>query len=99
MARLGYSVTVFEAQSVLGGMLRLGIPAYRLPRDILDAQIKYISDLGVEFRAGVSVGRDITLEDLQQEYSAVFWAVGNQLSRQIEIDGTQLEGVLGAWTS
>ncbi len=94
LARAGYAVTVFEAQPLLGGMLRLGIPEYRLPRDVLDAQIEFISDLGVEFKTGVAVGKDLTLQKVQKDYSAVFFASGNQLSRRLEIDGIDLDGVL-----
>jgi NADPH-dependent glutamate synthase beta subunit-like oxidoreductase len=93
LARRGYPVTVFEAQPVLGGMLRLGIPEFRLPRRVLDAQLRYIADMGVEFRAGVTVGRDITLERLREEYSAVFYAVGSQASRRVDIEGVGLAGV------
>jgi len=94
LTRMGYAVTVFEAAPVLGGMLRLGIPEYRLPRDVLDAELGYIADLGVEFKTGVTVGRDVVLEELQRDYSAVFYATGNRLSRRIEIDGIGLDGVL-----
>ncbi len=93
LSRMGYSVTVFEARPVLGGMLRLGIPEYRLARDVLDAQLSYIADMGVEFRAGIVVGKDLTLEEIQKEYPAVFYAAGNQLSRRVEIDGVGLEGI------
>jgi NADPH-dependent glutamate synthase beta subunit-like oxidoreductase len=93
LARMGYAVTVFEAQPTLGGMLRLGIPAYRLPRDVLDAQLDYIRDLGVEFKAGLTLGKDVNLEKLEKEYGAVFLAVGNGLSRRVDIDGADLHGV------
>jgi NADPH-dependent glutamate synthase beta subunit-like oxidoreductase len=94
LARLGYPVTVFEARSVLGGMLRLGIPEYRLPRDVLDAQLGYIREMGVEFMPGTTVGTDITFEEIQAEYSAVFCAAGSQLSRQLPIEGVDLDGAL-----
>ncbi len=94
LRRMGYPVTVFEAQSVLGGMLRLGIPEFRLPRRVLDAQLDYIRDMGVEFRTGITVGRDVAIEELLQEHAAVFYATGNPLSRRIEIDGVALDGVL-----
>jgi NADPH-dependent glutamate synthase beta subunit-like oxidoreductase len=91
---MGYAVTVLEAQPVLGGMLRLGIPEYRLPRDVLDAQIDYIRDLGVEFKTAVCVGKDVTLQKLQKQYSAVFYAVGNPLSRKMEMERIDFAGVL-----
>lgn len=94
LARRGYPVTIFEAMPVLGGMLKLSIPEYRLPKDVLDVQINYIKDIGVEFKTGVTVGKDITLEAIRKNYSAIFYATGNQLSRKIEISGTELDGVL-----
>ena len=94
LTRMGYPVTVFEAQPVLGGMLRLGIPEYRLPRAILDEQISYIRDMGVEFKTNTIIGKDITLPSLMDKYDAVFFAGGNQSSRKIEIEGDMLRGVL-----
>jgi NADPH-dependent glutamate synthase beta subunit-like oxidoreductase/NAD-dependent dihydropyrimidine dehydrogenase PreA subunit len=94
LCRMGYSVTVFESLPVLGGMLRIGIPEFRLPRDILDSQINYIRDMGVEFQTGVNIGKDITLEELKEKYQAIFIAVGNQLSSVLDIEGSNLEGVL-----
>lgn len=92
--RMGYPVTVFETMPVLGGMLRSAIPAFRLPKDILDAQIDYIRDMGVEFKANVTIGKDVTLKELNETYQAVFFATGNQLSRKLEIEGAEHEGVL-----
>ena len=94
LARMGYSVTVFEALAVLGGMLRIGILEYRLPKDVLDAQINYIRDMGVEFKTGISIGKDISFEELKKEYPAIFLSIGNQLSSKIEIEGAELDGVL-----
>ena len=94
IARLGYPVTVFEAMPVLGGMLRIGIPEYRLPKDVLDTQISYIREMGVEFRPGVAIGKDIAFEKLREDYQAIFVASGNQLSRRIELEGTEPNNVL-----
>jgi NADPH-dependent glutamate synthase beta subunit-like oxidoreductase len=91
LARQGYAVTVFEAMSTFGGMLRMGIPEYRLPRDVLDAQIDLIRDLGVEFVHSVRIGTDITFDKLQEDYQALFIATGNQLSRRISLDGIDSE--------
>jgi NADPH-dependent glutamate synthase beta subunit-like oxidoreductase len=93
LTRLGYPVTVFEAKSALGGMLRIGIPEYRLPKKILDKQINYIRDMGVEFKTAITVGKDITFESLKSNFQAIFLAYGNQLSRQIKLEGSQLKGV------
>jgi NADPH-dependent glutamate synthase beta subunit-like oxidoreductase len=92
---MGYPVTVFEAEPLLGGMLRTGIPEYRLPENILDAQIDYIRGMGVDFRTGVAFGKDLTLNGLRKdEYEAILFAIGAQASRKLEIDGVQLLDVL-----
>lgn len=93
LCRKGYAVTVFEALPVAGGMLRVGIPSYRLPKEIVADQICYMQDMGVEIRTGVTVGRDISLEELRREYSAVFFAGGLQSSRRAPVEGDQLDGV------
>ncbi len=90
----GYRVTVFEKLPVPGGMLAVGIPAYRLPRDILNAEIQVIRDLGVEFRTGVRIGTDVTIAELRDlGYRAFFIAVGAHECRGLGIDGENLEGV------
>ena len=76
LARRGYPVTVFEAFPQAGGMLRYGIPDYRLPPDILDAEIDRILELGVELRLNTAVGTEISLDDLRKEYKAIFVALG-----------------------
>jgi NADPH-dependent glutamate synthase beta subunit-like oxidoreductase len=92
---MGYPVTVFEAQPFPGGMLRTGIPEYRLPGKILDAQIEYIEGMGVDFKTGVTFGKDLTLSGLRKnEYEAILLAIGAQQSRKIEIEGFQLTDVL-----
>ncbi|MCF8081226.1 MAG: FAD-dependent oxidoreductase [Desulfobacterales bacterium] len=94
----GYGVTIFEALGKLGGMLRVGIPDYRLPADILDKEIGYILRMGVEARTGVRFGDDFTLEDLKKEgFSAVFVGVGAHGSLKLGIPGEQeTEGVIDA---
>ena len=95
LVKMGYPVTVFEAQPLLGGMLRTGIPEYRLPGNILDAQIDYIEGMGVDFKTGVCFGKDLTLSGLKKkEYQAILFAIGAQQSRKIDIDGAQLPDVL-----
>jgi len=76
MARRGYPVTIFEAFDKPGGMLRYGIPPYRLPKDVLDAEIQNILDLGVTLQCNVKVGEDISFEKLRKEYDAVYLAIG-----------------------
>jgi NADPH-dependent glutamate synthase beta subunit-like oxidoreductase len=95
LVKMGYPVTVFESQPLLGGMLRTGIPEYRLPGNILDAQIGYIEGMGVDFKTGVAFGKDLTLSGLKKkEYQAVLFAIGAQQSRKIDIEGAQLTDVL-----
>jgi len=93
LTKIGYPVTVFEAMPLLGGMLRVGIPEHRLPKEVLDKQLSYIQDLGVEFKTGVTVGKDITLEALQKEYQAIFYAIGNQICKKLSLPGDELNGV------
>ncbi len=76
LARRGYSVSVYEAFSKAGGMLRYGIPDYRLPQDVLDKEIKRIEDLGVEIHCNKAIGRDIFYEDLQKNFNAIFVGIG-----------------------
>ena len=95
LALLGYAVTVFEAAPVPGGMLHLGIPEYRLPRDVLNAQIREILDLGPELRLNARLGRDFSLSDLRQQgYKAVLLAFGLHRSRDLQVPGNDLDGVV-----
>lgn len=94
----GYSVTIFEALPVLGGMLRVGIPDYRLPPEVLDREIGYILKLGVKAETGKRLGVDFTLEDLRKEgYQAIFLGIGAHRSLKLNIAGEDtLEGVIDA---
>ncbi len=95
LARLGYSPTIFEAMPELGGMMRYGIPQYRLPKEIMDWEIQGILELGVEARTGVRMGKDFTLADLRQEgFEAIFLGLGAWGSRNLRVEGEDLEGVL-----
>ncbi|MBN2125438.1 MAG: FAD-dependent oxidoreductase, partial [Deltaproteobacteria bacterium] len=95
LAREGYPVTVFEKLPVAGGMMAVGIPEYRLPRDVLAAEIRVIEDMGVEIRTGVAFGEDVTLEGLKKEgYKALFMATGLHLSRKLGVEGETLPGTL-----
>ena len=86
LARRGYRTTVFEAQAKLGGMLRFGIPRYRLPEDILDAEIGKILDLGVETRCN----QKVSLAEIQADYNAVYVAIGAQVGVSLEISGENI---------
>lgn len=94
LRKKGYQVTIFDALPVLGGMLSIGIPEFRLPRDIIQKELGIITRLGAEIRLGTRIGTDITLADLRQDFNAVFLATGTQLSRRLPIEGAQLDGVL-----
>lgn len=95
LALLGYAVTIFEAAAVPGGMMHLGIPEYRLPRDVLQAQVREILDLGPELRLNSRLGRDFSLEDLKsQGYKAVLLAFGLHRSRDLNLPGHELDGVV-----
>ena len=94
LARQGYPVTVFDALPQPGGMLRIGIPPYRLPRSVLDREIEAIASLGVAFRTGIRVGSDVGLEELRERFDAVFLATGAHRSRRLSIPGEDAEGVV-----
>ena len=89
LRKQGHSVTVFEAQKKPGGMMRYGIPAYRLPREILDKEIEDILSLGIEFQPNQRLGVDFSLDELKQSgYDAVFLSVGAQSSYRVPLDGS-----------
>jgi NADPH-dependent glutamate synthase beta subunit-like oxidoreductase/Pyruvate/2-oxoacid:ferredoxin oxidoreductase delta subunit len=93
LARRGYKVTVFEAFDKPGGMLRYGIPQYRLPREIIDAEVQKILDLGVEIQYDTTIGEDLTLEDLRRDYDAVFVGIGAHKGKTMGIPGEEGPGV------
>jgi NADPH-dependent glutamate synthase beta subunit-like oxidoreductase len=95
LALLGFRPTVFEWEPVPAGMLHLGVPPYRLPRDLIRSEIAVIESLGVEIRCGRKVGRDIAFPDLLREYAAILIAVGAKRSRKLDIPGAGGEGVIG----
>ena len=95
LAVRGYAVTVMDMMPEMGGMLRYGIPEYRLPKAVLAAEIKQIEALGVAMCNNVKVGKDVTLEELRASYDAVLVAVGAWKSTGIGCEGDKLEGVLG----
>lgn len=94
LARKGYKSTIFEAAPVPGGMLRLGIPDYRLPPDILNDEIEFIKTLGVEIKCNIALGEDVTVDGLLEDgYKAVFIAIGAHGSRRLNVEGEDAEGV------
>jgi NADPH-dependent glutamate synthase beta subunit-like oxidoreductase len=94
LARKGYPVTVFEKTKALGGMLTAGIPSYRLPKNLVDAEIQVICDMGVEMKTGVAFGKDTTVEKLRNEgYKAFFIGIGAQECKNLGVEGEDLNGV------
>lgn len=104
LALLGHDVTLFDAAPLAGGMLRLGVPEYRLPRELIDLEIEAILALGPTLKLNQALGRDFTLADLRRDpstgaggdFEAVFIAIGTYRSRKLNVDGEQLDGVLRA---
>lgn len=91
----GYQVTVFEKQNKLGGMLTLGIPSFRLGKEIVNAEIEILRDLGVEFKTGIEVGKDVSLGELRKlGYKAFYLAIGAQAGRNLGLEGENAEGVI-----
>jgi NADPH-dependent glutamate synthase beta subunit-like oxidoreductase len=94
LAQIGYKVTVFEAHSEPGGMLMVGVPVFRLPRDLVRHEIQAILSLGVELRCNMRLGRDFTLSSLRREgFKAIFLGIGLPKGRRLNIPGTDAEGV------
>lgn len=97
LVKKGYPVTVFEREEKPGGMLRQCIPPYRLPKDVVDREIKHIEDLGVEIRCNVEIGKEMSLQELfMQGYKAVFVGTGACKCRNLRVEGEELKGVFHA---
>lgn len=94
LAKFGHTVTIFEAMPAVGGMLRAGIPEYRLPNSVIDHEVDFIRDLGVDIQCNVEIGKDIPLEKLRKEYKAVFVGVGAHVGKKMGVEGEEdYEGV------
>ncbi len=96
LALLGHEVTVYESNPEPGGMLRYALPEYRLPREVIRKEIDLIRRMGVDIQCGVNVGTDITLNDLDNQFNAVFLAIGTWKEAWVYLPGTELKGVLPA---
>jgi NADPH-dependent glutamate synthase beta subunit-like oxidoreductase/NAD-dependent dihydropyrimidine dehydrogenase PreA subunit len=95
LARRGYSPAVFEAHSVIGGMLATGIPRFRLPKEVREREIEAIKAIGVDIRTGIAVGRDVTFAYLKERgYRAFFLAIGAHQNNRLNIPGEEIEGVV-----
>ena len=95
LAIMGFSPVIFEMEQVAGGFLYLGVPPYRLPREVITAEVEVIRRLGVEIKCNIKVGRDITLSQLRKDYSAVVIAVGAKYSRGLPVKNSNADGVIG----
>lgn len=91
----GHGVTVFDAMPEMGGMLRYGIPEYRLPKNIIGAEVEQIASLGVEMKNNVKIGKDVLLDDLRKNYDAVLVAIGAWSSMSTRCEGENLNGIIG----
>ncbi len=96
LAQMSYPVTVFDKDPIPGGMLTKGIPSFRLEKDIVYAEIEVLKEMGVEFKCGVEIGRDVTIPELREQgYKAFYLAIGLQSAQTLNIPGEDLDGVFG----
>ena len=96
LRRMGHDVTIYEQRKQLGGMLRYGIPSYRLPRETLDREIEQLLSTGIHVKTGVTVGESPNILELRSQYDAVYIAIGAHTDRKIGIEGEDAEGVISA---
>ena len=92
---MGHDVTIYEAMPKLGGMLRYGIPEYRLPKEVLDEEISLIERMGVTMIPNVKIGKDISFETIRRDFDAVCLGIGAWLSTGVRCKGEDSEGVIG----
>ena len=93
---MGHNVEIYEQRQKLGGMLRYGIPSYRLPREVLDKEIDTILSTGIKVNTGITVGEDISVMDLRDKYDAIYIAIGAHIDKKIGIEGPEADGVISA---
>ena len=96
LALMGHSVTIFEERQQLGGMLRYGIPSYRFPREKLDAEIASILSVGIEARTDVTIGKDLKVEDLKDDFDCMYIAIGAHQDKKVGIPGEDSKNVMSA---
>ena len=96
LAIMGHDVTVYEQREKLGGMLRYGIPAYRLPRERLDDEIKHILSTGIKVKTNVSIGKDMPISQIQKKFDAIYIAIGAHIDKKIGIEGEDSKNVISA---
>ena len=96
LAIMGHKVTIYEKRSKLGGMLRYGIPSYRLPREILDKEIDHILSTGIEVKTGITIGKDISYNEIRESCDAMYISIGAHTDKKVGIEGEGAEGVVSA---
>ncbi|MEW6069931.1 MAG: NADPH-dependent glutamate synthase [Candidatus Thermoplasmatota archaeon] len=96
LAKLGYNVTIFESLHKTGGVLRYGIPEFRLPKSVVDAEVEYVRKLGVEIKVDTVVGKSVTIDELLQDYEAIFVGTGAGLPQFLNIEGENLSCIYSA---
>lgn len=94
LAKKGHEVTIYEALPVVGGMLRVGIPAYRLPEKVIDYEYSILEKMGIEIKLNTRVGKDVQFSELENNYDAVFVAIGAHKSIMLPLEGSDLDGIL-----
>jgi formate dehydrogenase major subunit len=92
----GHAVTIYEMYDKPGGMIRWGIPAFRLPRDVIDAEVAVLESMGVELRYNTTIGKDVSFEELREKHDAVFIGIGAQRASKLRCEGEDLDGVISA---
>lgn len=93
LAKLGYAVTVFESQLLPGGLLLFGIPAFKLEKEVVERRVNILRQMGVEFKVGVTIGKELGLQDLLNDFDAVFLGIGALKSKSLDVPGAELKGV------
>jgi NADPH-dependent glutamate synthase beta subunit-like oxidoreductase len=96
LTQKGYLVTVFEKEDKVGGMLRNSVPNFRLPEEIIDRQIDFYQHMGIEFKTGISVGKDLSLSELEQQYKAIIAATGASKPYALQVPGAEATGLISA---
>jgi len=96
LSLMGHQVTVYEQRPKLGGMLRYGIPDYRLPQDVLDRDIDHILTAGIQVHTGVSIGKDLAMKDVQNSYDAVYLSIGAHADKKLGLEGEDAQNVISA---
>ena len=96
LSLMGHKVVVYEKMPKLGGMLRYGIPSYRLPREVLDKDIEYVLSTGIEVKYNINVGKDITIDELKKQYDAVYLSIGAHNDKKLGIEGEDANNVISA---